>query len=132
MNFISTNATKILLTLLLAVSLFHVLILVKIIPYEITWGGRLKNDSEMYVFETFSLVVNLFLMLVLLMKANYVKRFFAVKAINIILWIFVVLFALNTLGNLLAKTTLEKLFAVITLLFSILIALILKAKRNRE
>ena len=86
----------------------------------------------MYVFETFSLVVNLFLMLVLLMKANYVKRFFAVKAINIILWIFVVLFALNTLGNLLAKTTLEKLFAVITLLFSILIALILKAKRNRE
>ena len=132
MNFISTNATKILLTLLLAVSLFHVLILVKIIPYEITWGGRLKNDSEMYVFETFSLVINLFLMLVLLMKANYVKRIFAMKAINIILWIFVVLFALNTLGNLFAKTTLEKLFAVTTLLFSILITLILKTKRNRE
>ncbi len=39
---------------------FHFLILLKIIPYDITWGGRLKSDEEMFVFETISIIVNLF------------------------------------------------------------------------
>jgi len=42
---------------------FHLLILLKIIPYEITWGGKLKNDNEMYVFEIISIIINSFLFL---------------------------------------------------------------------
>jgi len=58
------------LGLLIAVLLFHLSIILKIIPYEITWGGRLKNDSEMYVFETISIVINLFLFLILTKDRN--------------------------------------------------------------
>ena len=115
--------------LLIAVILFHVCVIAKIIPYDIAWGGRLQNDSEMYVFEAISILVNLFLGLVLLMKGNYIKFRFKRKTIDVILWIFLVLFALNTVGNVFAKTNFEKSFAVLTFIFAILIWRILKTKR---
>jgi hypothetical protein len=59
---------RILLVLIGAVIAFHLCIIIKIIPYNIAWGGRLKNDTEMYVFESFSILINLILMAVLLMK----------------------------------------------------------------
>lgn len=37
------------------------------------------------------------------------------------LWVFFILFLLNTVGNLLAKTTFEKWFALVTLLLAGLI-----------
>ena len=116
------------LGLLAAVILFHIAIIAKVIPYNIAWGGRLQNDQEMYVFETMSILINAFLGLVLLMKASYIKFRFRGKAINIILWIFLVLFVLNTIGNLFAKTNFEKSFAVLTFVFAILIWMILKSK----
>jgi len=123
------TAIKIMLWLLLVVLLFHMSILLKIVPYDITWGGRLKNDSEMYVFETVSMLINIFLGVVLLIKGNFIKEIIPLKIINIILWIFLVLFGLNTLGNILAQTNFEKYFAILTLASSILIWIILKKKK---
>ena len=128
MYFHFNNYIKIFLGLLLAVILFHIFILVKVIPYDITWGGRLKNEQEMYVFETVSISINLFLSWVLLMKGNYVKFKFSDKAVNIILWAFFGIFILNTVGNLFAQTNLERLFAILTGVSAILIWLILKRK----
>ncbi|HEY1023819.1 MAG TPA: hypothetical protein VGE26_01540, partial [Sphingobacteriaceae bacterium] len=47
-----------------------------------------------------------------------------------VLWIFLVIFLLNTVGNMFAKTTFEQTFAVITLLFSVLIWNILRKKKR--
>ena len=121
MNFISKYSIKIYLGLLLAVILFHLCIITKIIPYDITWGGRLTNDTEMYVFEAISILINVFLSWVLLMKSSLVKHKFSNKVVNIILWIFLAIFVLNTIGNIFAKTTFEKLFAILTGLSAILI-----------
>jgi membrane protease YdiL (CAAX protease family) len=115
-----------LLGLLVAVILFHIAVIAKAIPYNIAWGGRLENDQEMYVFEAISILINLFLGLVLLMKASYIKFRFKKKAIDVILWIFLALFVLNTVGNLFAKTNFEQSFAVLTFVFAILILMILK------
>jgi hypothetical protein len=123
-------AFKLMLCLIIVVIIFHVSIILKIIPYEIVWGGRLKNDSEMYLFETISIVINLFLCLTLLIKENYIRPLIPIKAVNIILWIFLIIFSFNTIGNLLSKTNFEKLFAIITLVSSVLIWIILK--RNKE
>ena len=125
-----TNKTsiKILLALLISVILFHISVIAKIVPYDIAWGGRLQNDSEMYVFESISILIILFLGLVLLMKGEYVQLRFKNKTINIILWIFLVMFILNTVGNIFAKTNFEKSFAVLTFVFAILIWTILKNK----
>ena len=121
-------AIKIMLGMLLAVVIFHLCIITKIIPYEITWGGRLQNDSEMYVFETISIIINLFLGFVLLMKGGYIKFYFKQSVVNVILWIFLILFVLNTIGNIIAKTNFEKAFAVLTLISAFLIWVILKTK----
>lgn len=120
---------NILLGLLVAVILFHIAVIAKVIPYNIAWGGRLQNDREMYVFEAISILINLFLGLVLLMKVSYIKFRFKNKAINIILWIFLALFVLNTVGNLFAKTNFEKSFAVLTFVFAVLILMILKPRQ---
>lgn len=123
------TATNIMLGIIGLVTLFHLALMLKIIPYDIAWGGRLTNDSEMYVFESVSIIINLFLGFTILIKGNYVKQMLSKKTVNIILWVFVVLFALNTVGNILAKTDFEKYFAILTLSSSILILIILKAKK---
>lgn len=125
------QAIKIMCGLIIAVVLFHLSIMLKIIPYEITWGGRLKNDSEMYVFETVSIVVNLFLVFVLLIKGNYLSQIIPMKIVNILLWVFLFLFGLNTIGNIVAETNFEKFFALITLASVALIWIMLKKDKKR-
>lgn len=125
---LSKHAIKIILIILMAVYVFHICIILKFIPYNIAWGGRMKNDNEMYVFETISILVNLLLMLVLLMKASKMKRLLSERNINIILWCFFGLFTLNTIGNLLAETNFEKGFAALTAVLAGLILLVLREK----
>ena len=127
---VNKTSLHILLGLLIAVVLFHLSVLVKLIPYDKTWGGRLQNDSEMYVFETISILINLFLGFVLLMKGDYIKSHLRHKTIDIILWVFIALFALNTVGNLFAETNFEKSLSVLTLIFAFLIWKILKTKNR--
>lgn len=120
---------KIFLGLLFFVIIFHICIIMKIIPYNIAWGGRLTNDNEMYVFESISILINLFLSWLLLMKGEFVQFKFPDNTVNLILWIFFGLFILNTVGNIFAKTNFEKLFALLTGLSALLIWNILKHKK---
>ena len=124
----SGTAIKIMLSIVVAVTVFHLSILFKIIPYEITWGGRLKTDSEMYVFELISIAINLLFGAIVLIKGNYIKQIIGLGVVNVILWIFFILFGLNTIGNLFAETILEKSLSILTLALSILIWMVLKAK----
>lgn len=117
---------KTLIVIYSIITVFHSCILLKIIPYDITWGGRLQNDQEMYVFEITSIAINLFLIWILSMKGNFVTYKFPVKVIHVILWIFVVVFALNTVGNLFAKTLLEKAFTLLTLGSALAIGFVLR------
>jgi hypothetical protein len=121
---------KIFLGLLFSVILFHICIILKIIPYNIAWGGRLTNDNEMYVFESISILINVFLSWLLLMKGEFVKFKFQNNTVNIILWVFFGLFIVNTVGNIFAKTNFEKLFAILTGLSAILIWNIIKHKNT--
>ncbi len=132
MNLISNNAIKIFLGQLILIILFHLCIIIKIIPYDITWGGRLTNDTEMYVFEAISILVNVFLFWVLLMKGDLVKYKFSNKVVNGILWIFFAIFILNTIGNIFAKTYFEKFFAILTGLSAILTWNIIKEKKTTK
>lgn len=114
------------LVLLAMITLFHALIFLKVIPYKIAWGGRLKNDSQMYIFEAASILINLFLSWLLLVKANVFTDVLSNRAVDIILWVFLLLFIANTIGNLLAKTVIEKYFSLLTLILAALIFLILR------
>lgn len=123
------RALKIMIGLLTIIILLHFCIFAQIIPYNIAWGGRLKNDTQMYIFEILSILMNGLLITVLLLKANYLQYKISEKVLNGFLWFFIILFALNTVGNLFAKTYFEKFFAVLTIIFAVLIWIIVK-KRN--
>jgi hypothetical protein len=115
--------------LLLAVTIlsliFHLLIMIGVIPYALTWGGRLESTKEMLVFETISIVINLFFLHTLLQKGSYIRTTYNKKIIRIILWVFFILFILNTAGNIQAITTFEKCLTVVTGLNAVLLLMIL-------
>lgn len=128
----SKLAIKILLGMQVAITAFHICILTKIIPYDITWGGRLNNDTEMYVFELISISIILFLSLTLLIRGNYIKQYVSHKVTSVILWIFMALFALNTVGNIFAVTLFEKFFAILTLFTCVLLWFILDPLKRKR
>jgi hypothetical protein len=132
MKSISKYSIQILLTIILFVLLYHVCIIMGIVPYENAWGGRLTSAREMHVFETISIGINLFLAWIILMKANYITKLFSDKVLNIILWIFFFLFLLNTIGNVFAKTLAEKLFSFVTLAFSYFIWKVIQKETTKS
>lgn len=101
--------------------LFHFLVLLQIIPFENVWAGKLKSVNEMYVYESISICVNCLLILIILVKGKMINLHISPKVINTLLWTFVVLFILNTLGNLTSKTSLETIIATpLTFIFTLL------------
>ncbi len=91
---------------------FHFLVLFKIIPFDIVWGGKLKSAREMYLFESISIVINCLLIVVVLIKGEIMNLKIRVEIINIFLWIFVIVLALNTIANFASETNLEKFIAI--------------------
>lgn len=116
-----------LLVILSLTIIFHLLVLVKIVPYNIVWGSRLKTDADMYKFEAVSLILNLFFLVIILLKMKTISFDFPENVLNYIVWAMAALFLLNTVGNLLSKSSLEKkIFTPVTILltiFSLILAL---------
>ena len=116
-------AVNITTALLLLVLIYHMLIITSIIPYEAAWGGRLKTREDMLRFETVSLLVNSLLLAVVSIKAGRLKLKVPTRAVTILLWFFVGLFALNTVGNLASTSFWEMvIFTPMTALLSVLFA----------
>jgi len=104
-------------------------VMLGLIPTTIVWGGRFNDPKQIMGMEFVSIGVNLFLMGLIAAKANYIKHKIPLKIIQILLYLFVTLFLLNTVGNLLAKDSLEKaIFTPITLVSAIVIARIAMEK----
>lgn len=127
------QALQLTVWLITAVISFHLLLIIQLIPYKIVWAGKLHSDKEMYVFETISILINLFLLILLLLKGNFIKHNLHHKLINGVLWFFVFIFALNTIGNLMAETRFEKIvFTPLTLILAILIWIIVRKDKPKN
>lgn len=114
-------AINTMLTMLCLVIVFHLFVLSQIIPFNIVWGGKFENVTQMRSFEITSVLINLFMIFIIAIKGQYIKFDLPIRLINIILWLFVLLFTLNTIGNLFAKTSTEALvFTPLTLVSSVL------------
>jgi hypothetical protein len=64
------------------------------------------------------------------MKGRYIKARLKERTVDMILWIFLLLFVLNTVANLFAETNFEKLFGLLTLTFALLLWAVLRSKAN--
>lgn len=75
----------------------------------------------MYVYESISIIVNCLLIVLILIKGRMINPGISPRFVNSLLWIFVLLFVLNTLGNLTSKTSVETMVATpLTFIFALL------------
>jgi hypothetical protein len=113
-------ATKSILFILSGIICFHLLITAGIIPFEIVWGGRLKNHTEMLQFEAVSIILNLIMVAVVAINAGLLKVNLKPVFLKISFWLMAILFSLNTIGNLIAINTLETLiFTPLTFILAV-------------
>ncbi len=112
---------SIFLFLLIVIIVFHSFVLLGIIPFDIVWGGKLKNQSEMISLERISLFITILMLMVGLLRAKIITIGNHPIKISVMLYTMSILFGLNSIGNLLADTNFEKfVFTPITLLLSLL------------
>ncbi len=84
------------------------------------WGGRIKNQEQMISFEITSILINIIMLAVVAIYAGYLNLKINPKIIKVALWIMVVIFLLNTIGNLFSNNEMEKMiFTPLTLLLAI-------------
>jgi hypothetical protein len=118
--FTEHTATYCIFITLSLIVLLHLLVFAGIIPFQIVWGGRLTNRSQMLRFESISITANLVMLAVVAIHAGVLNWRINPTVIRIVLWAMCGLFLLNTLGNLLSTNTVEKLvFTPLTLLLAI-------------
>ena len=124
-------AGKIILGVLSLVVMFHLSIVIGIVPYEFVWGGKLASYGDMCIMETVSISLNIFMIIIVALRLEYLKWNWPVKLLQVFLWIFASLFALNTVGNLFAETMMETLiFTPLTLVLSFLFFRLAAAKSD--
>ncbi len=127
------NALISMFCILGVVLIFHFLIYTEQIPFDKVWAGKLESIEEMKTFETFSILLNIFILTVLIIKYRQVKKGVSHKAIDVLIWIFTAFFALNTVGNLFAKSTLELVLGTaLTLTSAVLCFIIVKKDKMKS
>lgn len=105
----------------IAAIVFHALVLAGLIPFNIVWGGRLENEQQMRIFEFISISIGAAIVIVIAMKGGLIKPVLPASLIRGFLWLLVLLFSLNTVGNILAVNNLETLiFTPITLISALM------------
>jgi len=114
-------AINALILLLSLVIVFHILVISGIIPFEIVWGGRLTDSSELPVYESISIGLNLLMLFMVLSKAGYSRISMKENTYRIFFGLMCLLFLVNTIGNIFSKNDLERmLFTPFTLILTIL------------
>jgi hypothetical protein len=101
--------------------LFHILVLLKVIPSEIVWGGQIGGvPANLVTLETVALLVTALFILIVAAKTGYFQAGKLSGLLNIGLWLIFAYLLLNTLGNLASGISVEKLiFAPITILLAL-------------
>jgi hypothetical protein len=98
--------------------LFHGLIMIKIIPYTIVWGGQLTRENFVLM-SVVSIVISILFMVVIAIKLKYAENNLALVG-KIGSWIIFIYLILNTLGNFASGVSMENLiFAPITIVMAI-------------
>jgi hypothetical protein len=113
-------ATNGLLSILSMVIVFHVLVLTGVIPFQMVWGGRLSERQEMFVFEAISILLNALMLLAVGLHTGLFRLSVNRKITTVALWLMVILFLVNTVGNLFSNNRTEMIITPLTLILGLL------------
>ena len=96
---------------------FHFGIILGILFFDFSlggylWGGQMKTDEQLLLFEFFSLVLMGIFLLLTLIHTGKIKLPGMKKAAKVSMWLLFVFFLFNTLGNIVAVTVFERTMAL--------------------
>lgn len=119
------RATQLSTMILSLLSLFHLIVILGIVffdyaPNKFLWGGRMETIDELLKFEIISLVGSVFCVIIILIRFKSRKSSIFFYFSRVTLWLISILFMFNTAGNLMAESRFEKVFALLTVILSIL------------
>ena len=99
--------------------IFHLLVIIGVIPGKFVWGGRIENRKELVKRELFSLFIMAIIGIVIFFRGHSLHLGRETPGYRIIMWILAGLFILNTIGNILAKTNFERfVFTPVTIILA--------------
>jgi hypothetical protein len=100
--------------------LFHVLVLIKVIPATIVWGGQIGGvPANLVTLEIVALLVTAVFIFIVAAKTGHIQAGKLSGVVNIGVWLIFAYLVLNTLGNLASGISFEKLvFAPVTIILA--------------
>ena len=102
-----SNAAVTALVLLGMTAIFHILVLVEIIPIAQVWGGRLDSIADMRVYESASLAITAFIAYTVAARAQFVASPLWAGFLRVFMRFLAVMFVLNAVGNAASFSTVE-------------------------
>jgi hypothetical protein len=115
-------AANSLLVALGALALFHVLMLLRVLPAGVAWGGRAGDSpGSLVVLEAVGLLVSGLFALIVAAKIGYLKGRGLGQIARIGTWVVFGYFVLNILGNIASTSPAQRvLFAPVSVLLALL------------
>jgi hypothetical protein len=105
-------AGNILLAAFGLLAIFHVFVLLGVIPADIVWGGRIQGvPSNLLTLEAIAILLTLVFIVIIAAKTGYFQAGRLSGAVNVGVWLIFVYLLLNTLGNLVSGVSFESLIA---------------------
>jgi hypothetical protein len=101
-------------------AVFHILVLLRVIPAGIVWGGAIQNSTtSLFSLEMISLLVTLLFAVVIAAKAGYIKVSRFQAAVNIGIWVVFAILLLSMVANFASGVAVENLiFAPIAVILA--------------
>lgn len=114
-------AGGILTALMILLTVMHVLILFRVLPYDMVWGGQIKDEASAVPYETGALVVMLIFLAVVAIRVGYVGADRLKRSAAVGMWVVFAYFVLNAVGNFASAVSLENLvFGPVTIVLALL------------
>lgn len=104
-------ATVIAILANLSVTVTEILVLLKVLPYEIIGGGRMGSYEKAVGLAVFSILIQVLLVYCIAVVSDIFSHKKVQKIAYVILKVFTIYFAINIVLNLMGKTWFEKVFA---------------------
>jgi len=114
-------AGNILLAAFGLLAIFHVFVLLGVIPADIVWGGRIQGvPSNLLTLEAIAILLTLVFIVIIAAKTGYFQAGRLSGAVSVGVWLIFVYLLLNTLGNLVSGVSFESLIAApVTIILAI-------------
>ena len=105
-------AGKILLAAMGLLFIFHILVLLRVFPADIVWGGQIQGvEANLVTLESIAILVTLLFLLIIAAKTGYLQAGKLSGVVNVGVWLIFVFLLLNTLGNFASGVSFESMFA---------------------